>query len=224
VVRRFLRSLLWSGLWANSLWLLLVGRLLYKLEIDGRRNLPSEGPVLIVGRHNSRIEIFGLAYLCYALGEFYGLAAGPALINGRWFRALSRVLGALPTFKERGLAAAPLLEAYKLLSKGEIVGLGADELPWDGRSQPLRPGAAWLALRTHAPVVVFVLKGSYDIWPRWASRPHLRGKLVLKIGKPFYLGDAPSNRVTHNMLRQATYRIEEELGKLSEERVLEGRL
>jgi 1-acyl-sn-glycerol-3-phosphate acyltransferase len=215
-LRRFLRRLLWIFLRVNSRWLLILGRLLYKLEVDGRDNLPPQGPFLLVGRHSSRIEIFGLAYFCWALGDFYGLAAGPALVNGRSFGILSRLLGALPAFKEKGLAAASLLEACKLLSRGEIILLGADELPWDGRSQPLRPGAAWLALRTHAPVVVFLLKGSYDIWPRWASRPHLTGKLVLKIGKPFHLCAAPCSRVTETMLQEANRRLLAELERLAD--------
>jgi 1-acyl-sn-glycerol-3-phosphate acyltransferase len=223
LLRRFLRSLLWGFLRVNSRWLLVLGHLLYQLEVVGQDNLPAKGPFLLVGRHSSRLEIFGLAYFCCVLREFYGLAAGPALVNRRSFGVLSRALGALPAFKEKGLAAAPLLEACKLLSKGEILVLGADELPWDGRPQPLRPGAAWLALRTHAPVIVFLLKGSYDIWPRWASLPHLTGKLVLKIGAPFYLCDAPCTRVTEPMLQDANRRIRAELERLADGYMLRSR-
>jgi len=194
-----------------------LGRLLYDLEIHGHEHLPTKGPLIIVGRHGTRLGLFTAAFFCSALKQVHGLAAPPAIVNNRVFAWLSRQLGMLPAFKEGGLSAPSLMGIYSLLSQGHIVFMGADGEPsWDGRFQPLRPGAAWLALRTSAPVVVLWVQGDYDIWPRWASRPHLTGKLVLKIGKPFYLCDAPCTRVTDQMLQEANQRLMAELERLAD--------
>lgn len=216
-----LGAFLWLLLRLNSRWVLTLGRFLYNLEVCGSESLPREGPLIVVARQSSRIEIFLAAFLCSVLKEFCGLAAGPAIVRGRLFTRLSRELDMLPAFKERGLSASSLLEAYTRLQGRKIVAIGADgEVPWDGRIQPLRPGTSWLALRTRAPLVAVTLQGAYDIWPRWASRPHLTGKLVLKIGQPFYLCDAPYNRVTKSMLHQANQRLVAELERLADRSTL----
>jgi 1-acyl-sn-glycerol-3-phosphate acyltransferase len=104
------------------------------------------------------------------------------------------------------------MTAYNLIRSGEIVFVTvAAELPWDGRLQPLRPGAAWLALRAHVPIVIAAVEGDYTIWPRWAWRPHLTGKLILTIGKPLDLANTPHQRITKEMLESANRRLLKEL-------------
>jgi len=214
--RRLGNAFLWWCLRLNSRWVLVLGRLLYGLEIQGREHLPSQGPLIVVTRPNGRVMIFMAAFCCLALKEFYGLAGGHALLNNRAVTWLGRELGLLPGFKGASLSGIPLMDLYKLLQQGKaLVMTVAKELPWNGRLQSMVPGAAWLALRTHVPVVVLSVQGDYDIWPRWASRPHLTGKLVFKIGKPFYLCDAPCNRVTARMLEEANRRLLAELATLS---------
>ena len=197
---------------------LALARLLYKLEVQNFENLPHQGPLIILGRHSSRLDFVGTAFLSSAMEEFYGMTGAIAVHNNRFLGLLARQLGVLTSFKVRGLSAASLMEAYKLLQQGKIIFTGPEgEISWDGRLQPLRPGAAWLALRAHAPVVVLVGMGAYDIFPRWARRPHLTGKLVLRFGKPFYLCDAPCERVTEEMLQEANRRVRAEMERLSDE-------
>jgi 1-acyl-sn-glycerol-3-phosphate acyltransferase len=162
------------------------------------------------------MDFFCTAYLFSAVEEFYGLTSALAVANNRCLARLGRKLAVLPAFKVRGLSAGSLFEAYKLLQQGKIFFTGPEgEIAWDGRLQPLRPGAAWLALRARAPLVVMVLAGGYDICPRWARRPHVTGRLVLRVGKPFYLCDAPHQRVTEEMLHDANLKIRAEMEALS---------
>jgi 1-acyl-sn-glycerol-3-phosphate acyltransferase len=212
-LRRLLRIFLWWYLRLSSLWVLALGRILYQLEIHGGELLPTTGPFIIVSRHSSRIEVFRYAFLSSIVKEWHGPAAGPDLANSRILAWLSRELGMLPA---RSLSVETLMKVYQLLREGKIIMIMADgEVPWDGRPLPLRPGASWLALRSHAPVVVSALHGAYDIWPRWASRPRLSGKLVLRIGRPFYLADGPCQRVTAEMIAEANRRLIAELEALS---------
>jgi 1-acyl-sn-glycerol-3-phosphate acyltransferase len=206
----------WLG-WAASRAILALARLLYGFEVHGRENLSSSGPLIVVVDVSGRVGIVLAAFFWSVLGRFYGLGGGPLIVNIPFFRSLSRAVGVLPTFKGKSLSAVPLMRAYNLLREGEIVFVTiAAELPWDGCLQPLRPGAAWLALRAHVPIVVAAVQGDYAIWPRWSSRPHLTGKLLLKIGRPFYLCDAPHNRATESMLRAANQRLLTELEDLSD--------
>jgi 1-acyl-sn-glycerol-3-phosphate acyltransferase len=214
--QRFRRAAIWWGFRTLSRGLGMVGRLLYGLEAQGLEHLPSRGPAVIVGRRISRVDFFAVAFLVRIIGEFSGMTGAIVICNNRLIARLGRELGILPTLKGKGLSAAPLLEAYKLLQQGNIIVLPDEgEVPWDGHLQPLKGGAAWLALRTRSPVIVAVMEGGYDIWPRWASRPALTGKLRFKVGKPFYLSDAPYQRVSGQQLRDANGALLAEIEALS---------
>jgi 1-acyl-sn-glycerol-3-phosphate acyltransferase len=215
-----LKSLCQACLWWGFRGLLYsvgtLGRLLYGLEIQGRQHLHTNGPLIILGRRISRVDFFASGAWA-AVGEASGLTGAMTICNSPLMARAGRALGILPTMKGKSLSAAPLLEAYNLLRHGKII-IVADEgeVPWDGRLQPMRSGAAWLALRTRAPVLPVVMCGGYDIWPRWAARPHLKGKLVLKVGAPFYLREEPCDRVTNDMIEQANQRLLSELEHLSQ--------
>ncbi len=207
VVRRGFRWL--------SRGLLALSRLLYKLEIEGGENLPATGPVILTCRHNSGLDIIFFAALGFMTGEVPLAVTGVITVNR--FRAwLGRNLGLVPLFREQGLSAASLMSLHKKLRQGGMVFIADNEIPWDGRLRTPRSGVAWCALRTHAPVVVAVLNGGYRIAPRWAQRIPLRGKLALRIGKPFHLSDAPCDRVTNEMLQAANRRFVDEMLALSD--------
>lgn len=208
------RAVVRWGFRCLSRGLLAVGRLLYELEIEGGEHLPAKGPAILTFRHNSGVDIF-LVALCLLTGDVPVGVTGVITVNR--FRAwLGRQLGLNPLFWEQGLSAASLMRLYKALQQGGIVFTADNEIPWDGRLRLPRSGVAWCALHTRAPVVVAVLNGGYRIAPRWAQRLPLRGKLVLRIGRPFYLCDAPCDRVTDEMLQRANRRFMEEMQALSD--------
>lgn len=214
--QRFRRAALWWSFRSLGRGVGMVGRVLYGLEAQGLEYLPARGPAVIVGRRISRVDFFAVAFLAPLIGEFSGMTGAMAICNNRLITRLGRELGILPTLKGKSLSAPSLIEAYKLLQQGNIIVLSDEgEVPWDGRLQPLKGGAAWLALRTRSPVIVVVMDGGYDIWPRWASRPVLTGKLCFKVGQPFYLSDAPYQRVTGQQLQDANDALLAEIEALS---------
>jgi 1-acyl-sn-glycerol-3-phosphate acyltransferase len=193
-----------------------LGRLLYGLEARGLEYLPAQGPLIVLARRISRVDFIAGAFVLSGLRDFSGLTGAIAISNTRWIAWVGRELGILPTLKGKSLSAISLLDAHRLLQQGKILILPDEgEVPWDGRLQPLRGGVAWLALRTQAPIVVVLVYGGYDIWPRWAPWPHLTGKLVIKISEPFYLCNAPAVRVTHDMLHNADQCLVKHLQDLS---------
>jgi 1-acyl-sn-glycerol-3-phosphate acyltransferase len=198
-----------------------LGHLFYGLEAQGLEHLPTRGPLIILARRISRVDFIGGALILSVLREFSGLTGAIALSNSRWIAWVGRELGILPTLKGRGLSAISLLDAQRLLQQGTILIIPDEgEVPWDGRLQPLRGGAAWLALRTRAPIIAVLVHGGYDIWPRWARWPSPTGKLRISISKPFYLCDAPAVRATRDMVHQANQRLALQLKELSAEYML----
>jgi 1-acyl-sn-glycerol-3-phosphate acyltransferase len=122
----------------------------------------------------------------------------------------------LSAYKARGFSAGELLKALRFLKEGRPIALAAEgEITWDGRLQhPLAPGAAWMALRAHVPVVPVISVGGYDIMPRWARFPKLTGRVIVRAGMPFYVGDEPPDRVTPEMVSAASETIYHEMAAL----------
>jgi 1-acyl-sn-glycerol-3-phosphate acyltransferase len=210
----------WCVLWISRMTLA-IGRLLYGLEVHGLEYFPTKGPSMLIARHSSRADIFVGSLARYMAMKspvkVYGATPVAILLNNRLLARLIREIGGLPAFKGKGLSSPTLIELYNLLRQGNIVGVVPEgEIAWDGRLQPLKPGVAWLALRTGAPIVCVVLRGGYDIWPRWARWPRLTGKLIIQIGEPFHICSTPCERVNKAMIATANQRIKAELERLSE--------
>ena len=136
----------------------LVGRALFDLQISGRHHVPLRGPVVLAANHLSLIDppFLGLTvkrnvrYL--ALDDLYG--------RSRFFDELTLFFGAIPISRERP-THGPIKEALAELESGGAVGVfpeGGRALTWGGRD--LKKGAAWLAMRTGAPLVPVALYGT----------------------------------------------------------------
>ena len=109
-----------------------------------------------------------------------------------------------------------LFKAYGLLNEGRAVAIAAEgEVPWDGQLiHPLAPGSAWLALRSQAPILPVVIIGGYDILPRWQDYPRLSGRITIRLGNPFYVGDQAATQVDDQAISTASQLIYERMASL----------
>ena len=197
--------------------MLLLGRLFYKVRVEGLENLPQEGPYILSSSETGqmgtmltmvligRLVFSGLMEAPVGFAEEYNWTQG-------WKEAFSTA-GVRPVFPHgRGQAAWAILAALRSLREGKIVAMNpAGEMSWDGRPVPPNRGVAWLALRSGAPIVLVVAtKGAYEVWPKWAKRPHLTGDFQVRVGQPFRLTDSPCSKVSDEMIARANERVMEE--------------
>lgn len=190
-------------------------RLLYDLKIEGAGNIPKEGPCVVCFPEMGYMANAMLGLAIAGSREDVTGYAHAGWLSRPWTAHFFRWMGTLPAYQERGRSFESLRLGLEALRQGKAVFLAADgELTWDGRLQFPRPGTAWLALRSGAPVVTVVSVGAYDIWPRWSMRPKFSGKCTVRVSEPFYLNDGPSNRVTPEMVQQGSQRIYDEMAAL----------
>ncbi len=199
----------------------LIGRALYRFRVEGLENMPRKGPFILssndlstIGSIYTTITVirhFLSAHLDNPIS--FGDEYNWAMKQWAWMFDLG---GSIPVPRGRGQAVETYLRAYKALRDGKIVALNPEgETSWDGKLVPAKPAVAWAALRTGSAVVLVVAtKGAYEVWPKWANRPHLTGRFQVRVGKPFRLTDAPCARVTHEMIQQANQRIMAEMQAL----------
>ena len=110
----------------------------------------------------------------YVIGSFF---AEPirymANIEGvaPWKAVFAEAVGAYGRRKGRADLGA-LRRTIDLVAGGDAVGLFPEgDRSWDGRSEPVRPGAARLVKRLGVPLVLVRQRGNYLALPRWATSP-----------------------------------------------------
>lgn len=211
---RFLGALIqapWSL--ANGL-----GRLLYGFQTTGLEKIPRDGPYIVWLTEPGLVGMIVSGYVSIKVlkpeldkGTDNVNFFHEELFQVPYFRRLEDVAG-----KYRPLVphSAPqlakgMLDGYRvLLNNGIVIHNPQGDATWDGRPTAFGRIAAWLALRTGAPIVPILCSiGAYEIWPRWQRMPSRNGRFKVTVGDPFRLCDRPLNRVTGQDLEEANARI-----------------
>ena len=162
----------------------LLFRIGLRLEIEGREHLPASGPLVIIGNHFSIYEApLLMVFLPY--GDQITWLAATELQESRILKALIRLFNVIPVWRGQPDRAA-LRRAFDWLAEGGLVGImpegGVDDslrhLTLAGQQTTLhggpssrldaqlitpRPGAAYLAVRSGAPVLPTACLGTERI-------------------------------------------------------------
>ena len=150
------------------------------LRVVGQENFPQSGPLLVVANHFSFIDPVAMVRVVPWPIEFVGgfrMPNAPA-----WTRLIPKLWGYYPVY--RGTASRDALRAAEtVLAQGGVLGIFPEAGNWATVLRPARPGAAFLAVRTGAPILPMGFHGLLDVFPRLRNRR--RARVTLRIGKPF---------------------------------------
>ena len=154
--------------------------LLTDLEITGQENIPSEGPLLVVANHFSYIDPVAMVALAPGPVEFVG---GFRMPNApRMLTWIPKWWGFYPVY--RGTASRDALRAAEaVLGQRGVLGIFPEAGNWAAVLRPPRPGAAFLATRTGAPILPMGFDGLPDVFPR--LRKGKRARVTFRIGQCF---------------------------------------
>jgi 1-acyl-sn-glycerol-3-phosphate acyltransferase len=165
-------------------------RLLHHLRVLGIENMPAHGPALICSNHVSYLDpmvtVIGLPRKVHSLSrkEVYG---SPVL--GFFIRHLGGVRVSRDSLADKSAIETVLA----IMKRGEpcLIYPEGTRSP-DGQLQTPKNGAAFLAVKSGAPVIPMAVIGSYECWPR-RSRFCRPGPITIRIGEPVYY-DLPGTR------------------------------
>lgn len=150
------------------------------LEITGEENLPKHGPLMLVGNHFSFVDPASFVRVMPWEIEFVGGADMPhAPLH---MRLLPLLWGYHPLYRGTG-AKDSLRAAEGILKQGSVLGIFPEAGNWATVLRPARPGTAFLAVRTGAPLLPVGLVGMNDVFP--SLKRGRRAKIQVNIGKPF---------------------------------------
>jgi len=140
----------------------------WSARIEGRQNIPTTGPVLVIANHQS---FFDPLLIGMSSPRSLSYLARKTLFDNRAFGFVIDVLNAVPVDQE-GVGKEGIKTILSQLHEGRaVVVFPEGERTPDGQLKPLRPGISLLIKRVQAPIVPVGIAGAYDAWPRRQRLP-----------------------------------------------------
>ena len=179
-----------------------------RLQVTGADNVPSTGPVIVAANHRSMLDV---PLLVMASPRPIVFMAKRELFGDPFRRWAFHTMGGFPVRRE--IADIWAIDvALAVLERGEVLGMYPEGTrSREAKMLPFLKGAAWLALRTAAPIVPCAITGTERDRPPGAPPP-LRKKVRIAFGPPMRVereDDAETRRekadqVTDELLRAIT--------------------
>ncbi len=184
--------------WPRILWRFMGG-----LTVTGRHHIPRTGPFLLVANHLSNLDPLLIQSVCpriiYAMtksSQFTVPILGPLMPH----------IHAFPVRRYQ-IDPQAVRVALRRLEQGEGVAVYPEgERSWDGRLQSPRLGTLRLILKAGVPVVPVGISGSYEAWPRWASRP-ARWRIRIAFGEPLAFPQVDDRATRARLLPETAERL-----------------
>jgi 1-acyl-sn-glycerol-3-phosphate acyltransferase len=193
--RRFIRGVFTTGID-------LVGAILTRWEVMGKENIPDKGPLLIVGNHFSFLDTVAPIHATRLPLEFIGdfeMPNAPPIMrvfpNG-W--QTLKIEQGTPNFEALSASEA-------VLAQGGVLVIYPEGHVHKGPLNPALPGAAFMALRTGAPILPMGTISDNE-WKLFKTITEKKRRLGIrtKIGKIFGpLAAKNPNRPSREEIREA---------------------
>lgn len=171
----------------------------FRIRVDGRHHLPSDGGVMLLSTHQSLMDPILVGLACNRNLNFlarHTLFRNPAL------SLLLRLLDSIEIDRERG-GIAGLKEMLARLKRGEVVLLFPEgtRTP-DGAILPIKPGFLPVAKRTDVPLVPVAVVGAFECMPK-GTKWIFPKPIAVVFGKPI-LADEYQNCSDKEILTQVS--------------------
>ena len=182
--------------------------LITRWQVNGRENIPGQGPLLVVSNH---LHLADPPLVGLSLGRKARFMAKEELFHPRLVGYLIRGLGAFPVQRAQ-LDRKALRQAEKTLADGFVLVM----FPESTRSQNAQlqsafSGSALVAIRSSVPVLPVAISGTERMkettW--WLRRP----RVTVNIGQPFRLASV-NGKYTRAELAEHTDVIMEHIAEL----------
>lgn len=201
----------WYRFFKSITWMLM--HMVARIRVEGRENVPRSGPFILIFNHQSILD--PLLAQSHCRPTVYSMTKSTQFAHPV-FRWLLPRAGGFPVRRYR-IDPQAVRTTLRYLSEGKVVGVYPEgERSWDGELQPLRRGTVRLLLKAGVPVVPCGIQGSFDVWPRWSSRPRRR-EVVIRFGEPLLLGAHDDRAERERLLPETADLVARRLRTLSGE-------
>jgi 1-acyl-sn-glycerol-3-phosphate acyltransferase len=178
-------------LWAMMLGARTLARGVTRVTITGALDaIPAHGPLILASNHASNLDgpLVG-SWLIPTMGRRIHWMGKKEMFDWPVIGWMARNGGIHPLDRSRADVGAFRLATRILAEGGALFVFPEGTRSPTGALQEARGGIAVLALRSGAPVVPVGIAGSHGVWPKGQRVPHPGGRVTVRIGEPFILGD-----------------------------------
>ena len=152
--------------------------------------IPKDGPLILASNHASNLDgpVVG-SWIIPAMGRRIHWMGKKEMFDWPVIGWLAANGGIHPVDRSKADVGAFRLATRVLAEGGVLLVFPEGTRSPTGALQEARDGIAVLALRSGAPVVPIGIAGSHAVWPKGQQLPHPGGRVTVRIGEPFILGD-----------------------------------
>jgi 1-acyl-sn-glycerol-3-phosphate acyltransferase len=191
-----------------------LARVLWHARVEGDEHIPREGAFILVSNHCSNLdpEILGWAigYRSRRLIHFMAKVEMRTWPVIGWLASQSGVY-----FVRRGEGdRAAQRFSLQALGGGRPIALFPEGTrSRDGRLKSFKSGAAFLAMRSGAPILPVGIAGTHRLFPDRSKLPH-PSRVIVRVGARFTLPHVADGRIDREVLAEGTERILSEVEAL----------
>lgn len=157
----------------------LLGICIAKIRVNGRRNLPSDGPIVLTSNHFGYFDPF---LILYAIKRPIDFIMQKDLGIEPYFLWAPMIYGAILTDRNK-VGPSIIKDSIKSIKNGKILGI----FPEGGITSPVltkaKPGAIYLASLSKSKIVPISVRGASNAWDNIFKG--VRSRVTINIGKPF---------------------------------------
>ena len=189
-------------------------RVMVRVKVEGKENLPTSGPVILAANHRSFIDSLFIPLVVKRRVTFVAKAEYFDSKKTAWF---FRGVGQIPIRREGGSASeGALAAAADVLNDGGVFGIYPEGTRTrTGRLHRGHTGVARLALQCNAPIVPIGLVGTDEVQPVDRKLPRFGRTVTVRFGEPIDMQHYHHEDHDHLTLRAITDEVMFELQALS---------
>ncbi len=156
--------------------------IIYRAKYIGRKHILPNGPMIYVSNHQSNYDPVLISGLIR--DRPFSSMARAGLFDFKPFGWVIRLFGTI-SLKRGKQDIAAMRAALDVLSRGGCILLFPEgaRTP-DGTIHPFKRGFMVLVKKSKAPIVPIAVEGVHDIYPIGQKYPRLRGRMMVRAGKP----------------------------------------
>ncbi len=187
---------------------------LWDFHVEGSEHIPLDGPAIFCPNHTSVLDSFFLPMVLPRRITYVGKAE---YLDDWKTKYLFPALGMIPIDRSGGDASQRALNAAaRVLEAGEYFGIYPEGTrSRTGKLYRGHTGPARLALRTGAPLIPVGIRGSRDVMPPDAKRPHFFRPVSIRLGRPISVDRHRDRQDDRFVLRQIIDEVMFEIRNLS---------
>ena len=189
-------------------------RLFWRLSIEGREHVPATGPFIISPVHRSNIDTPLVAAVTNRRVHYMGKRE---MWKYKWSAAFFTAMGGFPVDRDAVLDRDVLRKCVDALKAGEGVVVFPEGTRRSGPViEEMFEGAAYLSIKTGAPILPVGIGGSQGAMPKGAKflKPV---KCTLVIGPPLHPEGAGDGKAPRRAVHELSERLRAELQRLFDE-------